>query len=63
MFVYFCGISEYFKMNCKLKHWGDYEDGSDKKKEVQPDEIILTDDKTNLMLNIHNPGRRLKPIR
>lgn len=33
------------KLNNKLKRWGDFEDGSDKKTEVQPDEIILSDEK------------------
>lgn len=50
------------KIHNKLQRWGDFEDGSDKKKEVQPDEIILSDEKANLMLTIQNPNRTLKPI-
>lgn len=46
----------------KLKRWGDFEDGSGNKKEVQPDEIILSEEKSNLMLTIQNPNRAHKTI-
>lgn len=49
-------------MSYKLKRWGDFEDGSENKKEVQPDEIILTEEKANLMLTIQNPNRPMKTI-